>query len=84
MNRQLFARSHLRDYFGLSNLIPISIENNNEKIIISTTRPETIPADVAIAVHSEDPRYQFLFEENVYILKKYLKFITKRFLKDYR
>ena len=38
--------------------------NNNEKIIISTTRPETIPADVAIAVHSEDPRYQFLFEEN--------------------
>ena len=30
LNRQSFARSHLRDYFGLSNLIPVSVENNNQ------------------------------------------------------
>lgn len=36
------------------------IERPGEFIEISTQRPETIPADVAIAVHPDDPRYAHL------------------------
>ncbi|MDR0727763.1 MAG: valine--tRNA ligase [Puniceicoccales bacterium] len=36
------------------------VENPGSHIEISTTRPETIPGDVAVAVHPEDPRYQHL------------------------
>lgn len=31
--------------------------DSNEEIVVSTTRPETIPGDVALAVHPEDSRY---------------------------
>ena len=34
------------------------VGRNNEKLTIATTRPETIFADVALAVHPEDSRYQ--------------------------
>ena len=30
----------------------------DEKIIVATTRPETMLGDTAIAVHPEDPRYK--------------------------
>jgi valyl-tRNA synthetase len=36
------------------------VEDPGNFIEISTTRPETIPGDVAVAVHPEDPRYQHL------------------------
>ncbi|MDR2677529.1 MAG: valine--tRNA ligase [Puniceicoccales bacterium] len=36
------------------------VETPGTFIEISTTRPETIPGDVAVAVHPEDPRYQHL------------------------
>ena len=36
------------------------IENTNEKIIIATTRPETMLGDTAVAVHPEDERYTHL------------------------
>jgi valyl-tRNA synthetase len=36
------------------------VENPGSFIEISTTRPETIPGDVAVAVHPEDPRHQHL------------------------
>ncbi len=35
-------------------------ENPDIKIIIATTRPETMFGDTAVAVHPEDPRYQHL------------------------
>jgi valyl-tRNA synthetase len=45
--------SHFNDiYFG--------IEGSDEQIIIGTTRPELIPACVAIFYHPEDERYQHL------------------------
>jgi valyl-tRNA synthetase len=37
-----------------------------EYIQVSTTRPETIPGDVAIAVHPEDPRYTGLIGKKVW------------------
>jgi len=37
-----------------------------EYIQVSTTRPETIPGDVAIAVHPEDPRYAGLVGKTVW------------------
>ncbi len=40
--------------------IRYSIENSDESIIIATTRPETMFADAAIAVHPTDERYQHL------------------------
>ncbi len=36
-----------------------------EYITVKTTRPETIPGDVAIAVHPEDPRYTALIGKTV-------------------
>ena len=35
-------------------------------LIIETTRPETIPADVAVAVHPDDPRYKHLIGKKVW------------------
>jgi len=34
------------------------LEDASEEIVVSTTRPETIPADRAIAVHPDDERYK--------------------------
>ena len=36
-------------------------------IVIATTRPETIPADTAIAVHPEDPRYAALIGQRAIV-----------------
>ncbi|MBC7462290.1 MAG: class I tRNA ligase family protein, partial [Thermoleophilia bacterium] len=36
-----------------------------EEIVIATARPETIPADVAIAVHPDDDRYRHLVGQRV-------------------
>ncbi|MBM3138919.1 MAG: valine--tRNA ligase [Candidatus Rokubacteria bacterium] len=36
-----------------------------EHIVIATTRPETIPADTAVAVHPEDARYRHLLGRRV-------------------
>ena len=40
-------------------------DNPKEYIIVATTRPETIPADMAIAVHPKDPRYKHLIGKRV-------------------
>ena len=39
----------------------------DEYIVIATTRPETIPADTAVAVHPDDERYQHLLGRNVLV-----------------
>ncbi|PTY40641.1 valine--tRNA ligase [Brachyspira hampsonii] len=48
--------------------VKYQIEGTDEYIEVATTRPETILADVAIAVHPDDERYAHLTEENVLIL----------------
>ncbi|KAJ6621454.1 tRNA synthetases class I-domain-containing protein [Mycena sp. CBHHK59/15] len=44
--------------FGVIVSFAYQIENSDEKIIVATTRPETMLGDTAIAVHSDDPRYK--------------------------
>ena len=48
--------------------VKYKIEGKDEYIEIATTRPETILADVAIAVHPDDERYAHLTEQDVLIL----------------
>lgn len=53
-------------------------EQGNNEIIVSTTRPETILADTAIAVHPNDSRYKFLknkFVQNPFDLQDRLPII---------
>jgi valyl-tRNA synthetase len=42
-------------------------ENPSEGIVVSTTRPETLFGDVAVAVHADDERYKHLIGKNVLI-----------------
>jgi valyl-tRNA synthetase len=42
----------------LDALVLISEYDSDEKIIVATTRPETMLGDTAIAVHPNDERYK--------------------------
>ena len=42
-------------------------EPTGEHLVIATTRPETIPADSAVAVHPDDDRYRALVGRNVLV-----------------
>jgi valyl-tRNA synthetase len=42
------------------------VDRPGEFITVKTTRPETIPGDVAIAVHPDDPRYTALIGKKVW------------------
>jgi valyl-tRNA synthetase len=46
--------------FGVLTSFAYEIEGSDERIIIATTRPETMLGDTGIAVHPDDPRYQHL------------------------
>ncbi|TFK80279.1 hypothetical protein K466DRAFT_504183 [Polyporus arcularius HHB13444] len=46
--------------FGTLTSFAYPIDGSDEKIIVATTRPETMLGDTAIAVHPEDPRYKHL------------------------
>jgi valyl-tRNA synthetase len=46
--------------FGFLLHFAYEIEGSDERIIIATTRPETMLGDTGIAVHPDDPRYQHL------------------------
>ncbi|RXK38345.1 valine-tRNA ligase [Tremella mesenterica] len=46
--------------FGVITSFAYPIEGSDEKIIVATTRPETMLGDTAIAVHPDDPRYKHL------------------------
>ncbi|KAM0755565.1 valine-tRNA ligase [Meredithblackwellia eburnea MCA 4105] len=46
--------------FGVITSFAYQIENSDEKIVIATTRPETMLGDTAIAVHPNDERYKHL------------------------
>jgi valyl-tRNA synthetase len=43
--------------FGAITSFAYEIEGSDEKIIVATTRPETMLGDTAIAVHPDDPRH---------------------------
>ena len=49
---------------GMMNNIEFGIEGSDEKIIIMTTRPELLPACVAMMVHPEDERYKKFHGKN--------------------
>ncbi|MCF6284517.1 MAG: valine--tRNA ligase [Candidatus Hydrogenedentes bacterium] len=40
------------------NFIRFGVEGSDEKLVVATTRPELLPACVAVLVHPEDERYQ--------------------------
>ncbi|TFK37032.1 tRNA synthetases class I-domain-containing protein [Crucibulum laeve] len=46
--------------FGVLTSFAYPIEGSDEKIVIATTRPETMLGDTAIAIHPDDPRYTHL------------------------
>ncbi|CED84755.1 valine-trna ligase [Phaffia rhodozyma] len=46
--------------FGAITSFAYVIEGSDERIIVATTRPETMLGDTAIAVHPDDPRYTHL------------------------
>ncbi|VDB91952.1 unnamed protein product [Peniophora sp. CBMAI 1063] len=46
--------------FGVITSFAYEIDGSDEKIIVATTRPETMLGDTAVAVHPEDPRYKHL------------------------
>lgn len=43
--------------FGAITSFAYQIEGSDERIIVATTRPETMLGDTAIAVHPDDTRY---------------------------
>lgn len=43
------------------------IENENEFVIVATTRPETILGDTAVCINPDDPRYKHLAGKKVYV-----------------
>ena len=59
-DRTALAQADLidKEVEGLMNYIEFEVEGSNEKIIIMTTRPELLPACVAVMVHPEDERYK--------------------------
>ena len=46
--------------FGIITSCAYPIEGSDEKIVVATTRPETMLGDIAIAVHPDDARYKHL------------------------
>ncbi len=59
-DRTALAQADLidKEVEGVMNEIEFAIEGSDEKIVIMTTRPELLPACVAVMVHPEDERYK--------------------------
>ncbi|GMU65778.1 MAG: valine--tRNA ligase [Acidobacteriota bacterium] len=47
--------------------IAYAVEGSDERIVVATTRPETMLGDTAIAFHPEDERYRHLLEKRAVI-----------------
>lgn len=45
--------------------IAYPVEGSDEKLIVATTRPETLLGDTAVAIHPDDPRYTHLHGKSV-------------------
>ena len=61
-DRTALAQADLidKEVEGVMNEIEFGIDGSDEKIVIMTTRPEFLPACVAVMVHPEDSRYKHL------------------------
>lgn len=46
--------------FGVITSFAYPVEGSDEKLIVATTRPETLFGDTGVAVHPDDPRYKHL------------------------
>ena len=44
--------------FGVLTSFAYPVEGSEEKLVVATTRPETMLGDTAVAVHPDDPRYK--------------------------
>ncbi len=57
--------------YGLENsrlfFVLYQVKDSDEKLIVATTRPETIPGDTAVAVNPNDPRYKHLHGKKVIV-----------------
>jgi len=49
---------------GAYHHVEFGVEGSSESFVIATTRPELLPACVAVCAHPEDARYQHLFGKN--------------------
>ena len=47
--------------------IAYAVEGSDEKVIIATTRPETLLGDTAVCIHPEDPRFTHLKGKKVIV-----------------
>ncbi|MBU6140662.1 MAG: valine--tRNA ligase [Proteobacteria bacterium] len=65
-DRTALAQADLidKEVEGVMNYILFGIEGSNETIEIMTTRPELLPACVAVMVHPEDERYKKFHGKN--------------------
>jgi valyl-tRNA synthetase len=45
--------------------IAYPVAGSDERLVVATTRPETILGDTAVAVHPDDPRYQHLIGKEI-------------------
>lgn len=59
------AKLNIPDYdepveFGVLTYFAYQVVDSDEKLIVATTRPETIFGDTGVAVHPDDPRYKHL------------------------
>ncbi|MFT4026864.1 MAG: valine--tRNA ligase [Novosphingobium sp.] len=43
----------------------VKLENGADHIVVATTRPETMLADMAVAVNAEDPRYKNVIDKEI-------------------
>ena len=64
--------------------IEYDIENSDEKIIVATTRPETMLGDTGIAVHPDDDRYKNLIGKNAILplVNKSIKIVADEYAKS--
>lgn len=51
--------------FGVLTSFAYPVEGSDEKLVVATTRPETMLGDTAVAVHPDDPRYKVWFQRAI-------------------
>lgn len=57
--------------YGIIHRFAFPLVDGSGEIEVSTTRPETIPGDRAIAVHPDDERYKVPYQQ-LHLQTKYL------------
>lgn len=70
----------MRSHVATTSSLPL-----DEKIIVATTRPETMLGDTAIAVHPSDPRYTHLhgkFAKHPFIPSRKVPIVTDAIVVD--